>query len=133
MSKLEVSAQDRKEIENCMKRLVHKFVQTVVQSRQGERVATHSKKLSSSSDWFNLTIPDQSDVMEATKHVYPGHVDLSKPLCVEISLRTSEQEKMTLEYWYLQQTDKTSMPDSSFKVTEFSLLVQFDTLVCEHI
>jgi hypothetical protein len=116
MSKVELSAQDRKEIDNCIKHLVHKFVQTIVQSRRGDRIATHCKKLSSSSDWFNLTISDHSEVHDAVKHVFPGHVDLSQPLCVEISLRTPELEKMTLEYWYLQLTDKTSMPDSSFKV-----------------
>jgi len=43
-------------------------------------------------------------------------MSLVEPLCVEIALRTNENETMTLEYWYLQLTDKTTLPDSNFTV-----------------
>jgi len=43
-------------------------------------------------------------------------MSLAEPLCVEIALRTNENETMTLEYWYLQSSDKTTLPDSNFTV-----------------
>ena len=43
-------------------------------------------------------------------------MSLAEPLCVEIALRTNENETMTLEYWYLQASDKTTLPDSNFTV-----------------
>jgi len=122
MSKVETNELDRREIEKFTKHLIYKFVQVVVQSRLGDRTATRSKQLASS-DWFNLSLPDRADVRDATRAAFGDQlVSLAEPLCVEIALRTNENETMTLEYWYLQLTDKTALPDSNFtvlKVTGF--------------
>jgi len=116
MSKVEIRELDRREIEKFTKHLIYKFVQVIVQSRLGARTATRSKLLASS-DWFNLSLPDRADVREATRAAFGDQlVSLAEPLCVEIALRTNENETMTLEYWYLQLTDKTTLPDSSFTV-----------------
>jgi len=103
---------------NCVSSVsVCRFVQVVVQSRLGVRTSTRSKLLASS-DWFNLSLPDRADVREATRAAFGDHpVSLVEPLCVEIALRTNENETMTLEYWYLQLTDKTTLPDSNFTVS----------------
>jgi len=91
-------------------------MQAVVQSRLGSRTTTCSKQLASS-DWFNLSLPDRADVRDATRAVYGDRpMSLAEPLCVEIALRTNENETMTLEYWYLQSSDKTTLPDSNFTV-----------------
>jgi len=116
MSKVETSDTDRREIEKFTKHLIYKFVQVVVQSRLGARSATRSKQLASS-DWFNLSLPDRADVRDATRGAFGDQLmSLVEPLCVEIALRTNENEMMTLEYWYLQLTDKTTLPDSNFTV-----------------
>jgi len=116
MSKVETSESDRREIEKFTKHLIYKFVQVVVQSRLGARTSTRSKQLASS-DWFNLSLPDRVDVRDATRAVFGDRpMNLADPLCVEIALRTSENETMTLEYWYLQASDKTTLPDSNFTV-----------------
>jgi len=116
MSKVETSESDRREIEKFTKHLIYKFVQVVVQSRLGARTATRSKQLASS-DWFNMSLPDRPDVRDATRAVFGDRLmNLAEPLCVEIALRTNENETMTLEYWYLQVSDKTTLPDSNFTV-----------------
>ena len=87
-----------------------------MQSRLGGRTATRSKQLASS-DWFNLSLPDRADVRDATRAAFGDQLmGLVEPLCVEIALRTNENETMTLECWYLQLTDRTSLPDSNFTV-----------------
>jgi len=87
-----------------------------VQSRLGGRASTRSKQLTSS-DWFNVSLPDRTDVRDATRAAFGDQMmSLVEPLCVEIALRTNENETMTLEYWYLQLTDKTTLPDSNFTV-----------------
>jgi len=119
MSKVETSELDRREIEKFTKHLIYKFVQIVVQSRLGARTVTRSKQLASS-DWFNLSLPDRTDVRDATRAAFGDQLmSLVEPLCVEIALRTNENETMTLEYWYLQLTDRTTLPDSSFTVVKF--------------
>jgi len=116
MSKVETTESDRKEIEKFTKHLIYKFVQVVVQSRLGARTATRSKQLASS-DWFSISLPDRADVRDATRAAFGDQqMSLVEPLCVEIALRTNENETMTLEYWYLQLTDKTTLPDSNFTV-----------------
>jgi len=116
MSKAETSELDRREIEKFTKHLIYKFVQVIVQSRLGARTATRSKQLASS-DWFNLSLPDRTDVRDATRAAFGDQpVSLAEPLCVEIALRTNENETMTLEYWYLQLSGKTTLPDSNFTV-----------------
>jgi autophagy-related protein 13 len=117
MFKTELSSRDRKDIEKFTRYLIHKYVQTIVQSRQGLRTATRSKQFSSS-DWFNLSITDQVEVADAIKAAFSSQpaISLSQPLCIEISLRTTENETMTLEYWCLHTTDKTFVADSSYQV-----------------
>lgn len=51
---------------------------------------------------FNLNISDLPDVLAETKRVLNGEIISSNvPLCVEISLRTSEGDQMVLENWCL--------------------------------
>lgn len=65
---------------------------------------------------FNLTINDEPGILAETKKVIdtkPGETIVSRlPLCVEISLRTVDGDKMILEVWSLscnkQQTDNSS-------------------------
>lgn len=65
---------------------------------------------------FNLTIDDEPGILAETKKVIdtkPGESILNRlPLCVEISLRTVDGDKMILEVWSLscnkQISDKTA-------------------------
>uniref|UniRef100_A0A1B0CWB0 Autophagy-related protein 13 n=1 Tax=Lutzomyia longipalpis TaxID=7200 RepID=A0A1B0CWB0_LUTLO len=54
---------------------------------------------------FNISIEDYQDVTEETKkalNLISGESILSRlPLCVEISLKTVEDDSMVLEVWYL--------------------------------
>lgn len=87
--------------------LTLKVAQIVVQSRQGKKI-THdcNSKLSeidveSSPQWFNLSIPDEPGVNEDIKRVLNGEVvdALTKVLCIEISLHTTDGDDVVLELW----------------------------------
>ncbi|XP_055689589.1 autophagy-related protein 13 homolog [Lutzomyia longipalpis] len=97
--------QDKKELEKFIKGFMLKCPQVIVQSRLGEKIQTSGKLQSSNSDWFNISIEDYQDVTEETKkalNLISGESILSRlPLCVEISLKTVEDDSMVLEVWYL--------------------------------
>lgn len=65
----------------------------------------NNNRLVSLSLQFNLTIDDEPGVLAETKKVIdtkPGESILHRlPLCVEISLRTVDDDKMILEVWSL--------------------------------
>lgn len=109
-----ISEHDQKEIEKYTRHLLEKFVQMVIQSRQGERCFTRSKVLPSSFDWFNLTITDKQEIVDATKNTLnQQHLEVGQPLFIEITVRTTENEKMTLEYWYLEMTNDYQLADDT--------------------
>ncbi|KAF4519396.1 hypothetical protein B566_EDAN008704 [Ephemera danica] len=110
-----LSAQDRQDLEKYTKFLAIKATQIIVQSRLGDKVATKSKPHSSGTDWFNLAIPDLPEVTAQARAVLGGQVPSARlPLCVEISLRTSEGDGMVLETWTLAALEP---PDHTARVT----------------
>ncbi|XP_022903538.1 autophagy-related protein 13 homolog isoform X2 [Onthophagus taurus] len=98
-----ITIQDKKEMDKFTKYLAFKVVQIIVQSRLGEKVSTQCKpNPTHSTDWFNLAVPDDQEVLLQTKKVFNGELTTSSsPLCVEISLRTSDADTMVLELWCL--------------------------------
>lgn len=93
-----------KELEKYIKFLAYKTAQVVVQSRLGEKIQTQCSPLGGN-DWFNIVVQDHPDVLDETKRALAlkqGESILQRlPLCVEISLRTTEGDKMILEVWSL--------------------------------
>ncbi|KAG5678256.1 hypothetical protein PVAND_007948 [Polypedilum vanderplanki] len=102
------------EINKYLKFLTLKFSQAVVQSRLGGLIHTKCNNSGTDSSWFNIAIQDHPDVLIETKKA----LQLSQsetitnrlPLCVEISLQTSEGDKMILEVWSLNIDEKLSDP-----------------------
>jgi autophagy-related protein 13 len=122
-----LNAQDRQDLEKYTRFLAIKATQIIVQSRLGEPVSTKCKPSSSGTDWvrklqkitislklyiniikiqFNLAIPDMPEVSSQTRSLLSGSNPYQKlPICVEISLKTSEGDSMILETWLLSMTD----------------------------
>lgn len=103
MSAQRLNAAER-DLEKFIKYLVLKSTQVVVQSRLGEKMQTQCNPLAGS-DWFNLAVQDHPEVLEETKRALflkNGESILQRlPLCVEISLKTTEGDQMVLEVWSL--------------------------------
>ncbi|KAL7287501.1 hypothetical protein TKK_0018335 [Trichogramma kaykai] len=100
MSSNKLSMHDRRDLEKFTKFLALKCAQIIVQSRLGQKVDVKCKPLGT--DWFNLAIQDIPEVyMEAKKALCEDIVSSSLPLCVEISLKTAEGDRMVLEMWNL--------------------------------
>uniref|UniRef100_A0A1A9WMQ7 Autophagy-related protein 13 n=1 Tax=Glossina brevipalpis TaxID=37001 RepID=A0A1A9WMQ7_9MUSC len=93
-----------KDLEKFIKFLALKSTQVVVQSRLGEKMQTKCSPLAGN-DWFNIVVEDHPDVYAETKRalaLQPGETILQRlPLCIEISLKTSEGDQMILEVWSL--------------------------------
>ncbi|SPP87803.1 autophagy-related protein 13 homolog [Drosophila guanche] len=93
-----------KDLERFIKFLALKSTQVVVQSRLGEKIQTQCNPLAGN-DWFNIVVQDHPEVMDETKRALalkPGDSILQRlPLCVEISLKTTEGDQMVLEVWSL--------------------------------
>ncbi|XP_068761520.1 autophagy-related protein 13-like [Montipora capricornis] len=107
--------QEERDLKRFLKFLSFKAVQVIVQSRLGEKIHTKSKPNSMGQDWFNLAINDHPDVAAEAKKVTSGRLPSKEsPLCVEISLKTSEGESMVLETWCLGINDRV---DLNAKVT----------------
>ncbi|CAH1100657.1 unnamed protein product [Psylliodes chrysocephalus] len=99
---MKLSNQEKKELDKFTKFLALKCTQIIVQSRLGDKISTHCRSQTTGTDWFNLNISDLPDVLAETKRVLNGEIISSNvPLCVEISLRTSEGDQMVLENWCL--------------------------------
>lgn len=96
------SVSDKNEFTKFAKFLAYKGVQVIVESRKGEKIEANSKPQSSDSDWFNLQIPDASEVNQATKSALPSDKVLEtfkSELHVEISVQTEDGDEMVLELW----------------------------------
>ena len=109
---MQLSMQDRKDLEKFTKYLALRAAQIIVQSRSGQKVNTTCKSDSSAGDWFNLAIKELPEVSADAKRALCGEiVSSSVPLCIEISLKTVEGDKMVLETWSLgvlpEQSDPT--------------------------
>ncbi|KAL9955130.1 hypothetical protein ACROYT_G036416 [Oculina patagonica] len=111
-----LGSQEQRDLKKFLKFLSQKAVQVIVQSRLGEKIHTKSKPNAMGQDWFNLAINDHPDVASEVKKVMSNGRVPSKesPMCVEISLKTSEGETMVLETWCLGMNDRV---DPNAKVT----------------
>ncbi|XP_024869821.1 autophagy-related protein 13 homolog isoform X3 [Temnothorax curvispinosus] len=110
----QLSMQDKKDLEKFTKYLALRAAQIIVQSRSGQKVNTACKPDSSAGDWvkFNLAIKELPEVSADAKRALCGEIVSSAvPLCIEISLKTVEGDKMVLETWSLgvlpEQSDPT--------------------------
>ncbi|XP_023247116.1 autophagy-related protein 13 homolog, partial [Copidosoma floridanum] len=104
--------QEKRDLEKFTKFLALKAAQIIVQSRSGTKINTKCKPHSSGVDWFNLSIQDSLDVLTEARQVLCKELISSiNPFCIEISLRTMENEVMVLETWSLgilfEQSDPT--------------------------
>ncbi|XP_022666416.1 autophagy-related protein 13-like isoform X3 [Varroa jacobsoni] len=114
---MKLSDKDRKNLERFVKNFAYKYVQVVVQSRQGEPQKTSCRLPADNGDWFLLNVPDLLDITEEARRVLGDapHKSLSgSPLCVELSLRTPEGESMVLEIWELALLPETESPKSVY-------------------
>ncbi|XP_031348215.1 autophagy-related protein 13 homolog isoform X2 [Photinus pyralis] len=94
-----LSVQEKKDLDRFTKFFVLKSAQVIVDSRLGNKITTQCK---TTSEWFNLAVPDLPEVLAEAKKAYNEDCVLTKlPLCVEISLRTVEGDQMVLESWCL--------------------------------
>jgi len=111
------TSQDKKDLdylEKLIKFFALKSAQIIVQARLGGKVHTECNPDSTQTDWFNLAIKDLPEVLaEAKKAMNTAGSRL--PLCVEISLRTNDQETMTLETWCI--GIRTDLVDPTMRVT----------------
>ncbi|XP_031568119.1 autophagy-related protein 13-like isoform X2 [Actinia tenebrosa] len=97
-----LGAKDQKDFDKFLKFLSFKAVQVIVQSRLGDKVHTRSKPNNRGQDWFNLAIDDMPEITSETKKSMGGNLpSVQTPMCIEISLQTSEGESMVLETWCL--------------------------------
>lgn len=113
MASSSADTQDRLKLYKFTKILTLKVAQIVVQSRRGKKITqefSNTKALElehippsspTNLQWFNLSIPDEPGVTYETKKVLNGEVvdALAKVLCIEISLRTNDGDRMVLEIW----------------------------------
>ncbi|XP_033645562.1 autophagy-related protein 13-like [Asterias rubens] len=97
-----LSDREQKDLNKFIKFLVFKSVQVIVQSRSGEKTDSASKAKSDGTDWFNLAIYDNPNVKSNVKKLLSQELPrVGSPLNVEVSLETSEGDKMVLECWSL--------------------------------
>jgi hypothetical protein len=114
-----LNKQDREALLQYTKHFVRKAVQIVVQSRLGEKKPTKSRVYAYNTDWFNLSIKDLAQITTMTKSSL-GNIEAlfgpsTVPFCVEISLRTPENQTMILETWCILFNDQ--LVDPTQKVT----------------
>ena len=104
-----------KELEKYVKYLFYKATQVIVQSRQGGKSYTESKSNPKNQSWFCLAINDNTEITHEAKKAAAminnitatGLGILGHPLCIEISLKTSEGDSMVLENWVLTWRDSS--------------------------
>lgn len=111
-----LSKHDRETLLQYTKHFTRKAVQIVVQARLGDKKPTKSRVYAHNTDWFNLSIKDLAQITNMTK-LYLGNVESlfnSSPFCIEISLKTPENQTMILETWCILFNDQ--IVDSSQKV-----------------
>lgn len=98
---LEKSVQDKKDLERFTKFFAYKVVQVIVQSRLGEKIRCNSRSTSLSSDWFNLCIEDNPEILKHTKAALGSNCLPTPPLLVEISLKPTDSDLLPIELWNL--------------------------------
>ncbi|RNA01681.1 autophagy-related 13 -like protein [Brachionus plicatilis] len=111
-----LSKHDREALLQYTKHFTRKAVQIIVQSRLGDKKPTKSRVYAHNTDWFNLSIKDLAQITNMTK-LSLGNVESlfnSSPFCIEISLRTPENQTMILETWCILFNDQ--LVDASQKV-----------------
>ncbi|ELK16080.1 Autophagy-related protein 13 [Pteropus alecto] len=88
----DLNSQDRKDLDKFIKFFALKTVQVIVQARLGEKICTRSSSSPTGSDWFNLAIKDIPEVTHEAKKALAGQLPaVGRSMCVEISLKTSEE------------------------------------------
>ncbi|GAB6033105.1 autophagy protein 13 [Chamberlinius hualienensis] len=106
-NKIKLSAAELKEMEKCVRYFAYKMVQVVVQSRLGEKAKTISKPPDLNHSLFGLSLDDMAEVNNVTKTATNGQLpSINCGMCVEISLQTSDGDKMVLEFWHLALNNK---------------------------
>jgi hypothetical protein len=117
-----LSKQDREALLQYTKHFVRKAVQIVVQSRLGEKKPTKSRVYAFNTDWFNLSIKDLAQITTMTKSSLGSIETLfgpsTLPFCIEISLRTPENQTMILETWCILFNDQLADPTQKVTVVE---------------
>ena len=115
-----LNKQDRDALLQYTKHFTRKAVQIIVQSRLGDKKPTKSRVYAYNSDWFNLSIKDILQITTMTK-LSLGNVEnlfnsnsTASPFCIEISLRTPDNQTMILETWCILFNE--NMVDASQKV-----------------
>lgn len=93
-------------MERYSKNLFFKAAQIIVQARQGTKLMTESQAQPKNQSWFCLAINDNSEInQEAERTANFAHLSgcsiWTQPLCIEISLKTTEGETLVLETWVL--------------------------------
>lgn len=95
---------DKNEFTKFTKSLAYKSIQVIVESRKGIKIEPTTKSVTTDTDWFNLQIPDSSEVNQATKNALPSDrvlETIKSQLHVEISVQTEDGDEMVLELWTL--------------------------------
>jgi hypothetical protein len=109
-----LNKQDREAMLQYTKHFIRKAVQIIVQSRLGEKKPTKSRVYSYNTDWFNLSIKDLAQIATLVKTSLGSIENLftteRQPFCVEISLRTPENQTMILETWCILFNDQLNDP-----------------------
>ncbi|XP_038051773.1 autophagy-related protein 13-like isoform X2 [Patiria miniata] len=91
-----------RDLNKFIKFMAFKSVQVIVQSRSGEKIDSASKAKSDGTDWFNLAIYDNPTTKSNVKKLLAQELPrVGSPLNVEVSLETSEGDRMVLECWSL--------------------------------
>lgn len=108
-----LTKQDREALLQYTKHFVRKAVQIIVQSRLGDKKPTKSRVYAYNADWFNLSVKDLAQITNMTK-MSLGNVEtlfnVNSPFCIEISLRTPENQTMILETWCILFNDQLADP-----------------------
>lgn len=99
-----------KELEKYVKHMFFKTAQIIIQSRQGGKSFTESQPTPKHQSWFSLAINDNSEITHEAKKVVSsaqlaGQGILAVPMCIEISLNTTEGDLLVLENWVVSMKD----------------------------
>ena len=106
-----------KELEKYVKHMFFKTSQIIIQSRQGGKSSTESQPNPKSQSWFSLAINDNAEISHEAKRVLAhaqvssGQGLLAAPICIEISLKTTEGDLLVMENWVLSKDDRTTDPN----------------------
>lgn len=105
-SKMTLTEREEKDLKKFTTFFSLKTIQVIVQSRSGGKVETKSKIHSDGVDWFNVAIPDNLSIKSQVRKLLAQDVpNLNQPITIDITLETSEGDKMVLESWNLSFSD----------------------------